>query len=102
VLKQEEAELDDALLDEYGRPVDTASLKSNLDINKTSNIASKEDEEDSYDEEIDDEEILFFKDRQGQIERARRDNLLIATSTQPKPSRSLKYGALKMTVFLQT
>jgi hypothetical protein len=90
VLKQEESELDDALLDEYGRPVDTASLKSNLDINKTSNIASKEDEEDSYDEEIDDEEILFFKDRQGQIEMARRDSLSIATSTLPKTVEELE------------
>jgi hypothetical protein len=64
-------------------------LKSHLDINKTSNIASKEDE-DPYDEEIDDEEILFFKDRQGQIEMARRDSLSIATSTLPKTVEELE------------
>jgi hypothetical protein len=83
VSKQEESELDDDVLDEYERPVDTVSLVSNFDINKTSNIASKEDE-DPYDEEIDDEEIFFLKDRQEQIEMARRDNLSIATSTLPK------------------
>jgi hypothetical protein len=83
-LKQEESELDDEVLDEYGRPVDTTTLMSNLDINKISTIASKEDEEDPYDEEIDDEEIFFFNDRQEQIEMARRDNPSIATSTLPK------------------
>jgi hypothetical protein len=89
VLKQEESELDDEVLDEYERPVDTASLMSNFDINKTSNIASKEDE-DPYDEEIDDEEIFFLKDRQEQIEMARRDNLSIATSTLPKTVEELE------------
>jgi hypothetical protein len=59
-------------------------LKSHLDINKTSNITSKEDEDDLYDEEIDDEEIFLFNDRQEQIEMARRDNPSIATSTLPK------------------
>jgi hypothetical protein len=90
VSKQEESELDDEVLDEYGRPVDTASLMSNFDINKTSNISSKEDEEDPYNEEIDDEGIFFFDDRQEQIERARRDNLLIATSTLPKTVEELQ------------
>jgi hypothetical protein len=86
VLRQEESELEVEVFDEYGRLVDTSTLMSNLEIddNKTSNIASKADGEDLYDEEIGDGEILFSKYCQEQIEMARRDTISIKTSTPPK------------------
>jgi hypothetical protein len=62
VSKQEESELDDEVLDEYGRPVDTASLMSNFDINKTSNISSKEDEENPLPKTVEELEVWRFED----------------------------------------